>query len=145
MSRKLGLSMLALTFVTFGITPRSSRAQATATPIGIFESHGDVGTVLHPGSVDYDSAKQTYTVTGSGENMWSVADAFQFAWKKVSGDLEVTADISFATTTGNEHKKAVLVLRQSLDADSVYADAAFHASGLTSLQYRDAKGAITQE
>ena len=37
------------------------------------------------------------------------------------------------------------MLRQSLDADSVYADIALHASGLTSLQYRDAKGAITQE
>ena len=30
----------------------------------------DVGTVLHPGSVEYDSSKQTYTVTGSGDNMW---------------------------------------------------------------------------
>jgi TolB protein len=145
MSRKLGLSMLALTLVTFGMTPRSSRAQATTTPIGIFESHGDVGTVLHPGAVDYDSAKQTYSVTGSGENMWSVADAFQFAWKKVSGDVTLTADISFANMSGNEHKKAALMLRQSLDADSVYIDVALHASGLTSLQFRDEKGGVTRE
>src|SRR5262249_46915509 len=35
--------------------------------------------------------------------------------------------------------------RQTLDADSVYADVALHASGLTALQYRDTKGAITRE
>ncbi len=98
-----------------------------------------------PGSVDYDAAKRTYTISGSGENMWSVADAFQFVWKKVSGDVSLTADIGFLTKTGNEHKKAVLILRQSLDADSVYADVALHASGLTSLQFRDEKGAVTRE
>src|SRR5258708_32642394 len=37
------------------------------------------------------------------------------------------------------------MLRQSLDTDSVYADVALHASGLTSLQFRDEKGAVTHE
>ena len=116
-----------------------------ANTLGIFEDHSDVGTVLHPGSVAYDSSKNSYTITGSGENMWFAADAFQFVWKKMSGDLTLTADISFLTKTGNQHKKAVLMLRQSLDADSVYADVALHASGMTSLQYRDEKGALTRE
>src|SRR5262249_2066269 len=80
-----------------------------------------------------------------GENMWSTADAFQFVWKKMSGDVSLTADISFLTKTGNEHKKAVLMLRQTLDGDSVYADIALHASGLTSLQFRDEMGAATRE
>ena len=94
-------------------------AQDVAPSVGVFEGHGDVGAVLHAGSVDYEAAKKTYTISGSGENMWSTEDAFQFVWKKVSGDVTLTADISFLTTTGNEHKKAVLILRQSLDADSV--------------------------
>ena len=122
-----------------------SWAQEVAAPVGIFEGHSDVGTVLHAGSVEYDAAKRSYTISGSGENMWLVADAFQFVWKKMSGDVTLTADISFLTKIGNEHKKAVLMLRQSLDADSVYADVALHASGLTSLQFRDEKGAITRE
>ena len=125
--------------------PGLLRAQGVAAPVGMFEGHGDVGTVLHAGSVDYDGAKRTYTISGSGENMWSVADAFQFAWKKVSGDVTLTAEVSFVNKSGNEHKKAVLILRQSLDADSVYADVALHASGLTSLQFRDQKGAVTRE
>jgi TolB protein len=122
----------------------SSQSQ-TNPSLGIFESHGDVGNVLHPGSVDYDPVHKTYTITGSGENMWSTADAFQFVWKKMSGDVSLTADISFLTKTGNEHKKAVLTLRNSLDADSVYVDVALHLSGLTALQFRDEKGAVTHE
>src|SRR5438876_2797829 len=113
--------------------------------VGIFENHSDVGTVLHAGTATYDPAKQTYTLTGSGENMWAAQDAFQFAWKKVSGDVELTADISFANSAGNPHKKAVLMFRQSLDTDSVYVDLALHDSGLLALQYRDEKGAITRE
>jgi Tol biopolymer transport system component len=115
------------------------------TSVGIFDNHSDVGAVLHPGSATLDPVKNTYTVRGSGENMWSTADAFQFAWKKMSGDVEITADVQFANLTGNEHKKAVLMFRQSLDTDSVYADVALHASGLTSLQFRDEKGATTSE
>src|SRR5258708_34852576 len=134
----VGLAFYALTGV-------AAHAQSANGAVGIFESHGDVGTVLHSGSVDYDAAKKTYTISGSGENMWLGKDAFQFVWKKMSGDVTWTADISFLTKTGNEHKKAVLVLRQTLDEDSVYVDVALHASGLTSLQFRDEKGAVTRE
>ncbi|MGA7765230.1 MAG: hypothetical protein WCA27_03285 [Candidatus Sulfotelmatobacter sp.] len=139
------LMMVAFMSSIPAVTASPAWAQGATAPIGIFEGHSDVGIVLHPGSVDYDLSKKTYTISGSGENMWFAADAFQFVWKKVSGDVTLTADISFLTTTGNEHKKAALMLRQSLDADSVYADVALHASGLTSLQFRDEKGAITRE
>ncbi len=140
-----GITMLICMSCISAVIVGQARAQSAAEPVGIFEGHNDVGTVLHAGSIDYDASKRTYTISGSGENMWLAADAFQFAWKKISGDVTLTADISFLTTTGNEHKKAALMLRQSLDADSVYADVALHASGLTSLQFRDEKGAITRE
>jgi TolB protein len=123
------------------LVPELARSQA----IGVFEDHGDVGTVLHPGSAVVGSERGNYLVTGSGENMWLATDAFQFVWKKVTGDVALAANISFVGQGKNEHRKAVLMIRQSLDADSVYADLALHGSGLTSLQYRDAKGAITHE
>jgi len=116
-----------------------------AAPIGIFEDHADVGTVLNTGSADFDAVKRTYTIAGSGENMWLAADAFQFAWKKVSGDVTLTTDISFVGSGGEAHRKAVLMIRQSLDADSPYADVARHGDGLTSLQARDEKGGNTTE
>jgi hypothetical protein len=128
-----------------GIAVVRLRAQSAGPPAALFPDHSDVGAVLHAGSMDYDAAKMTYTIAGSGENMWLSADAFQFAWKKVSGDVTLTADISFLGTGGNPHRKAVLMIRQSLDADSVYADVALHGVGLTSLQFRDEKGATTHE
>jgi TolB protein len=138
-------ALMAIALMSSTAAVIAAPAWAQGASEGIFEGHNDVGTVLHAGTVDYDASKQTYTIGGSGENMWLASDAFQFAWKKMSGDVNLTADISFLTTTGNEHKKAALMLRQSLDADSVYADVALHASGLTSLQFRDEKGAITRE
>jgi TolB protein len=116
-----------------------------ATPVGIFENHGDIGTVLHAGAAEYDAAKGSYAMSASGENMWFTKDAFQFVWKKMSGDVTLTADISFLGKSAQEHRKAVLMVRQSLDADSPYADVTLHGNGMTALQIRDEKGAPTHE
>jgi TolB protein len=121
------------------------RAETAASPVGIFEGHGDVGTVLHPGSTEFDAAAKTYTITGSGNNMWANEDDFQFAWKKMSGDVTLAANISFVGLGGVPHRKGVLMIRQSLDADSVYVDAALHGNGLTALQFRDEKGVVTHD
>src|SRR2546423_14371426 len=97
---------------------------AFAGPVGIFEASQDVGVVLHPGSVEFDATKKSYTIAGSGENMWAAKDAFQFAWKKSAGDLALTADVAFAGEGKEAHRKACLMIRQSLDADSPYVDVA---------------------
>ncbi|HET7215497.1 MAG TPA: hypothetical protein VFL79_18045, partial [Terriglobia bacterium] len=136
-----GIGCLALALAV----KNSPRVEAAAAQAGLFENHGDVGTVLHPGAVRYDAAKGTYTISGSGNNMWESEDDFQFAWKKVSGDVTLTADIAFEGSGGNEHRKAVLMVRQSLAPDSVYADIARHGVGLTSLQWREEKGDTTHE
>lgn len=119
--------------------------QQTVAPVGIFEDHGDVGAVLHPGSLQYDAGSKIYTIAGSGDNMWFGKDEFQFVWKRVSGEFTLTADIAFSAEGGNAHKKAVLMARQSLATDSAYADVAVHGDGLTSLQARDETGAVTHE
>ncbi|MGA2339435.1 MAG: hypothetical protein ABSF75_06035, partial [Terracidiphilus sp.] len=116
-----------------------------AGPLGIFDGQQDVGTVLHPGSAQYDSASGTYTVSGSGENMWFAADDFHFVWAKVSGDVALTADIAILGSGGDPHRKAVLMIRQSLDGNSAAVDVAVHGSGLTSLQFRDAAGGTMHE
>ena len=100
---------------------------------------------LNRGSVDYDAINKSYRISGSGENMWFTSDAFQFVWKKMSGDVSLTADIRWIGTGGNPHRKACLLIRQSLDPNSPYADVAVHGEGLTSLQYRETAGAPTRE
>src|SRR6267378_2648486 len=149
--RKQIVYLTALAFASVLVQAAENNAQAqqpgvpVAGPVGIFEGRGNIGTVLHAGSVEYDAAKHSYTIAGSGENMWFASDAFQFVWKKMSGDVTLTADIAFLGKGVNEHRKAVLMIRQSLDADSPYADVALHGSGLTSLQFREEKGAVTHE
>ena len=120
---------------------------AVAESLGVFEGQSDVGSVTPPGNLVYDPAAGTYSITAAGANLWSTVDAFHFVWKQVSGDVSLTADIDFPTKTGNPnpHRKALLMFRQSLDTDGVYADAAQHGSGLTALQYRLAQGATTQD
>lgn len=136
-------SILALALACFSVLARGDlRAQSS---LGAFETHNDVGTVLHPGSVEYDGAAGTYTISGSGENMWSTKDAYQFVWKKMTGDVSISADIRFIGMGGNPHRKAVLMIRQSLDADSVYADIARHGNGMTAIQFRTEVGGLTTE
>jgi TolB protein len=131
---------LWLSVLTDGI-----RGQDAGATVGIFEGHGDVGTVLHSGSARFDPSRHTYTVSGGGNNMWTTQDDFQFVWKKMSSDVTLAADIAILGQAGNPHKKAVLMMRQSLDADSAYVDVALHVNGLTALQFRDEKGAVTHD
>ena len=118
---------------------------AAIPTIGLFDKDADIGVVAHPGRVKYDSAKQTYTITGNGENMWFAADAFHFLYRRFGGNFALEANVSFLGEGKNPHRKACLLIRQSLDPDSAYADIALHGSGLTSLQYRDGTGATTHE
>ena len=146
MSRWLAGLAIGLVLASAGPGPA---AQQT---LGLFAGSVDVGapSTIGPGSAVYDADKKTYTVSGGGENMWAAADHFRYVWKKVSGDVTLDATIAFAgsrpaTGTPNAHRKACLVIRQSLDSDAIYADAAVHGDGLTSLQWRDSTGAVTHE
>jgi hypothetical protein len=111
-----------------GSVPTPDAQGDTPAAVGIFEGHGDVGTVEQQGSVFYEAAAGSYTVTGSGEDMWSTSDAFHFAWKRVSGDVSMAADVVLRGSGTEPHRKAVLMIRQSLDGDAAYVDAALHGN-----------------
>jgi TolB protein len=123
-----------------------------AQSLGLFTNSGDVGTpsTVGAGSSQYDASAKSYTIAGGGANIWGTSDHFHYVWKKVSGDVTLAATIAFTATTPETgtpqaHRKACLIIRQTLDSDSAYADAAVHGDGLTSLQWRDTKGGATHE
>ena len=120
-------------------------AQLAPAGIGQFTAQADIGTILHAGTAQFDSGKETYTVSGSGDNTWFRSDDLHFVGKEMRGDLVLSAEVSFPEPGGNAHRKAMLMIRQSLAPDSPYVDVARHGDGLTSLQYRDATNAITRE
>jgi len=113
--------------------------------LGIFTDEGSVGQTPPGCKARYDASKGEYRITGGGANMWGAADVFYFVWKKVSGDVTLSADIQWVGTSAADHRKAVLIVRQSLDPGSPYADAVSHGNGLTSLQFRGAPNEQTYQ
>jgi hypothetical protein len=118
---------------------------AAQSSVGQFESGQDIGLTPVAGSSQFDAASGEYRVTGGGANVWGTVDALQFAWKRISGDFRMTADVKFIGAGAVAHRKAVLMIRQGLGPDSAYADVALHGDGLTSLQFRPSAGGNTEE
>jgi TolB protein len=112
---------------------------------GALKESSDVGNPRLQGSMAFDPKTQSYTLTGAGENVWAQKDEFQFAWVKVTGDFSMSTNFKFEGEGVNAHRKVGIMIRETLDGDSPYADVTVHGDGLTSLQYRMEKGAETKE
>lgn len=112
--------------------------------LGIFDAETDVGTVSPPGSATFDKATQQYTLKSSGQNIWGKHDDFHFVYRKLSGDLTLTAEVSFIGPDTHPHRKAGWMIRQGLEPDAAYVDVMVHGEGLIALQYREKQGEITQ-
>ncbi len=111
------------------------------TPIGIFDGQSDIGSAVVPGSASYDPAAKQYTITSAGYNIWYQRDEFRYLWKKMSGDVSLAADVTFPNAKGYGDRKAVLVIRQSLNDDSKEAMIGEHGVGMIHLAYRPDTGA----
>jgi TolB protein len=147
MSRMLSRFLTVVAVVATAVcVHRHAGAQASGS-LGIFEGQSDVGHVTPPGKLGYDKTSRAYTIDSAGANLWMAEDDFHFVWKKLSGDVSLTADVEFPhmPAGANPHRKTLLMFRQSLDPDAMYADAAIHGNGETALQYRRNKGDTTQD
>jgi TolB protein len=131
--------ILLLAMVSVGV------GRTQTAELGIFTNQGSVGQTPPGSTAHFDAAKGEYRITGGGANVWGTSDAFYFVWKKASGDMTLTADVQWVGTSPTEHRKAFLMVRQSLDPGSAYADAVSHGNGLTSLQFRGAANEQTYQ
>ncbi len=119
-----------------------SSPSAQNVDLGAFTSSGDVGNPARKGSTEYDAAKGEYRVTGSGANIWAKEDQFQYVWREMPGNFTVTATMQFLGQ-GEAHRKAGIMVRQSLETDSAYGDFVIHGNGMPGLQWRSARGEDT--
>jgi len=110
--------------------------------LGVFTSSGDVGGPARKGSTSFDASRGEYRITGAGANIWAKEDQFQYVWREMSGNLSVTASMEFLGE-GAAHRKAGIMVRQSLDPDSPYIDIVIHGNGMPGVQWRNTKGDIT--
>jgi len=131
------LFSLLIVFLTINLMAQSQKS--------FFPEAKNVGEPAISGKMLYNPESQTYEVTGAGTNMWLAKDEFYFVARKVNSDFILTSKVEITTKTGNMHRKMGLMIRQSMDANSPYADIVLHADGLLSLQYRSKQGAITEE
>jgi hypothetical protein len=140
---KLAPSFLLSVPLLFSVLTSSQQQLQGAR--GLFEGSSDIGAT-QKGSTVYDPSTGEYRVSGGGADMWGAADAFHMSWIRLSGDVTLTADVRFPPEGGAiPLKKAVLIVRQSLDPDSAYADVAIHGDGHITLQYRETKGGETAD
>ena len=110
--------------------------------LGAFTNSGDVGSPAIKGSAEYNASNGQYRITGSGANIWDKQDQFQYVWREITGDFTVTATIRFLGQ-GADHRKAGIMVRQSLDSDATYADVLIHGNGMPAIQWRGKKGDAT--
>lgn len=75
----------------------------------------DVGGVDLGGSAAY--ANGTYTVLGSGFDIWSTNDSFQYVWQPWYGDGQIVAHVQSVQNT-DPWAKAGIMFRETLDQDS---------------------------
>jgi hypothetical protein len=109
------------------------------TPIGIFDGQSDVGNAVLPGSATYDASTSAYTINSAGYNIWYSRDEFRFLWKKLSDDVTLAADVTFPNPKGYDDRKAVIIIRQSLDDDSKEVLAGLHGGGMLQFAQRPEK------
>ena len=105
---------------------------------GVFANSSDVGAPPLKGSAEFDASTQQYKITGSGSDIWGKADQFHYLWREMSGNFAVTATVKFLTE-GIAHRKAVIMLRKSLDTDSPFVHLAIHGDGTPAVQFRNTK------
>ena len=116
----------------------AASAFAQAGKFGAFTNSDDVGAPPLKGSAEFDPATGQYKITGSGADIWAKADQFHYLWREMSGNFVLTATARFLTE-GNAHRKAVLMLRKSLDTDSPFVHLAIHGDGMPAVQFRNTK------
>jgi len=120
----------------------ATSAFAQTGKLGSFTNSGDVGAPPLKGDAEFDSSTRQYKITGSGTDIWGTADQFHYVWREMSGNFAVSATTQFVTE-GVGHRKAVIMLRKSLDTDSAYLDLAVHGDGTPTVQFRTTKGDST--
>ena len=99
----------------------------------IFTADQDIGSLSPAGS--YSEKSGTYTVNGSGSDIWSNSDQFQYVYKSLSGDGSITARVVNVEDT-NGWAKAGVMFRNTLDAGSMNALMVLTPDNGASFQYR---------
>jgi hypothetical protein len=98
----------------------------------------------YPGSVGsfVEGPVSTYTMIGSGTDIWDNADEFHYAYKTLTGVGSMVAKVESVDNTHNWAKAGVMI-RETLDPDSVHATMVVTPAQGVSFQRRPSTGAAS--
>ncbi len=110
------------------------------TPLPAPWQHQDIGGVGIAGDATFEGA--TFTVTGSGVDIWDAADSFHFVQQTWTGNGEIIARVDEVTNT-DIWAKAGVMFRESLDAGSPHAFMCITPGNGAAFQRRTAANALS--
>lgn len=101
-------------------------------------AHRDIGNVGLAGSAGYTNG--AFTVGGSGGDIWGGTDAFHYAYHPLNGDGQIVAHVASQRNT-DPWAKAGVMIRESLNPSSRYADMVLTPGNGAAFQRRTSPGA----
>lgn len=137
-------SLTAIATDNGGATTTSSAVSITVTnpsstlPSGWADS--DVGSVPFAGGASYSGG--TFTVTGSGADIWGSADAFHYVYQTMTGDHTIIARVASVQDVASWVKAGVMI-RETLDAGSTHGLMLVSAAKGVAFQRRDVTGSTS--
>lgn len=103
-------------------TPWTSQVIGSASPAGSATGDGD-----------------SFSISGSGADIWNASDDFRAVWQSVSGDFDVVTRVTSQTTT-HAWAKAGLMVRESTAAGSRHLSVFVTPANGAAMQWRSATG-----
>ena len=123
-------SLSHATTVTLVVNPSSG------LPPGWTDS--DIGTPGLAGSATFNSG--TFTVNGSGGDIWSTSDNFNYAYVSTTGDVTITARVASQQNT-NAWAKSGVMIRETTAANAAFVHVFVTPANGVNMQYRPSTGA----
>jgi len=97
----------------------------------------DIGAVPFAGSASYSSG--TFSVNGSGSDIWGTSDAFHFVYQPLTGDGSIEARV-VSVQQADSWSKAGVMIRETLDPGSAQALMLVSAAKGAAMQWRPTTG-----
>ena len=130
-------SLKATAIADSGITADSAPVTVAVKSLPPPWLNADIGSVGYLGVGTFTNG--TFTVLGSGADIWDTADAFQYVYQPLNGDGEIIARVTGVQNT-SDWAKAGIMIRETLAANSRWALAAVTSSNGATFQWRSATG-----
>lgn len=86
------VAIMAVLVSTSGAAPTATSNAPQQAPLPSQWVSQDIGSVGLTGGVSYTDG--TYTINGSGADIWNTADAFHYVYQPFGGDAEIVARVA---------------------------------------------------